>query len=301
MFEISFYNYDRCIRNVLTYRVSPMEYPIYNAELRYQNSAIEKSSVSRFWIVMASALILPAALATIGYFIAAMLEYRGARITNMGNINDVGTALINIGQITLVTLNIAQYIVLMMVGYGLTSNAITRERRASTWDLLLLTYRRARHIVRGKWLASLKALNGDYGMLTLVRIGLVCMVLTMQTVFYPSGALFNRWDVLALCGLVVVMSLLDVMFNTAAALFSVLLHHSGVQSGLTFLVLRLGALIFVVWWLVNAIHLLVTRDANNDWGYIWFSFVCALSYSIAIWGMLKLCELTAIRHAQASS
>lgn len=278
-----------------------MRHPIYDAELRYQSVAIEKSSVSRFWIVLATALIIPAFLATVGYFIAAMLEYRGARLMGTANIRDLESGVMAIGQVTLVTMNIAQYIVLMMVSYGLTSNAINRERRTSTWDLLLLTQRRARHIVGGKWAASLQALNGDYGMLTLMRIGLVCMVLTMQAVFYPSDALFTRWDVLAVCGLMAVMSLLDAMFNTAAALFGVLMHQTAVQSALIFLVLRLGGLVFVVWWFINTIQLLVTRGAGDDWRYIWFSFACISSYSITIWGVLKLCEITAVYQAQASS
>lgn len=278
-----------------------MRYPIYDAELRHQEHLIETSSVSRFWIVMAAALIIPAVLATAGYFIAAMLEYRGARLTGTANIRDFESALIGIGQVTLVTMNIAQYIVLMMVGYGLTANAIGRERRHQTWDLLLLTQRRARHIVRGKWAASLQALNGDYGVLTIMRIGLVCMVLTMQAVFYPQDALFTRWDVLALCGLTVVMSILDAMFNTAAALFSVLIQRAGAQSALVFLTLRLAGVVFVLWWLINSIGLLVTRNTPQDWRYIWFSFACILSYSIATWGVLKLCEIVAIHRTQASS
>jgi len=278
-----------------------MRYPIYDAELRYQNTAIEKSSVSRFWIVMASALIIPAVLATAGYFIAAMLEYRGARLTGTAGIRDLESALLGIGQVTLVTMNIAQYIVLMMVSYGLTANAIGREQRHQTWDLLLLSNRRARHIVRGKWAASLQALNGDYGVLTLMRIGLVCMVLTMQAVFYPQDALFTRWDVLALCGLMAAMSVLDAMFNTAAALLSVLIQRAGAQSALVFLALRLAGVVFALWWFINSLSLLVTRGAADDWRYIWFSVACILSYSIATWGVLKLCEIIAIRRAQASS
>ncbi len=277
-----------------------MRYPIYEAELRHQEYLIENSSVSRFWIAMAAALIIPAVLATASYFIAAMLEYREARLMSTAGVRDLESALIGIGQVTLVTMNIAQYIVLTMVSYGLAANAIAREQRHQTWDLLLLTNRRARHLVRGKWAASLQALNGDYGMLTLMRIGLVCMALTIQTVFYPQGALFTRWDVLALCGLMTAMSVLDTMFGTAAALLSVLIHRAGAQSALVFLAMRVAGVGFALWWFINSLRLLVTRGATEDWRYIWFSLGCILSYSIATWGMLKLSEIVAIRRGQAS-
>src|SRR6185312_1237435 len=70
----------------------------------------------------------------------------------------------------LLTMMIAMSVVVTFVNMALASNSIGREKEGKTWDTLRLTDVGAERIVLGKWWASLRALNGDYVMVAILRM-----------------------------------------------------------------------------------------------------------------------------------
>jgi hypothetical protein len=67
--------------------------------------------------------------------------------------------------------------VVTLINLALAARSIQREKENRTWDNLRLTDIGAGKIVMGKWWASLRALNGDFLMVTLIRMGFVSFYL----------------------------------------------------------------------------------------------------------------------------
>lgn len=148
------------------------QHPITRAELRYQWHIIENGRSGALWIWMAYLLLIPAAIVSLVFFIGAILNQLipgGIHFLPESTASLLG----GLGATHLLAMNLAMYLVLTMITLGLAANSISREKRGKTWDNLLLTGVSARHIVWGKWWATLSALWGDHAVTAVLRLGVV--------------------------------------------------------------------------------------------------------------------------------
>lgn len=149
--------------------------PIVEAEFRHQRFVIKRGRVGGLWILLAAMLIVPALLYSL-FIVLAMPAFDliypvvGDWLENLdeeGTVNSLWQLFFALQYISM----IAMYPVVTMITLGLAANSINRERQGFTWDSLRLTTIGADRIIIGKWLASLRALNGDHVMVTLLRAG----------------------------------------------------------------------------------------------------------------------------------
>ncbi|HRF96278.1 MAG TPA: hypothetical protein PLZ51_13825, partial [Aggregatilineales bacterium] len=122
---------------------------ITKAELRHQWYVLEKSRSGRAWIILAVLMLLPGVLVTL-YLLA--IVFFGLPIYHLNpNNNDFISNLVDVGLVSLITMNVALYLIVILITLGLSNNSITRERKGQTWDVLVLTNVDARQVVLGKW------------------------------------------------------------------------------------------------------------------------------------------------------
>lgn len=275
--------------------------PIALAELRHQRYVINNSRSGRIWILLAMLMLLPALLASVVAFGAVMLGAELPPADSLDRIDSFATFIIGVGEVALITMNIAQYIVVMMISYGLAANSITREKRGNTWDNLLLTNVNARTIVQGKFHASLRALSGDYTMVAVLRVGLMASIVPISRSFIAAtgGAepLISRVDVLLLAVIVIAYTYLEAAMNTALSLFTVLLDVPGSVGASLFLLLRAIALGIGLGWLVTTLQIAFDVPGAS---FLLVGMIGLASYTLASWVMLRLAEVAAVRGSQAT-
>ena len=85
-------------------------------------------------------------------------------------------------------MTVAMYPVVTLITFALSANSVRREKTGHTWDYLRLTELDPQQIVIGKWWASLRALNGDHGMVMVLRLGVSVVFLLM---FYACWTFHN--------------------------------------------------------------------------------------------------------------
>jgi hypothetical protein len=98
---------------------------------------------------------------------------------------------LGLSVVLFVTMNVAQYLVVMFITMGLAANSIAREKQNRTWDTLLLTDLDARRIVWGKWWASLRAEWGDHLMVGVLRLGLLGFTFAAVRDNLPGESIFG--------------------------------------------------------------------------------------------------------------
>jgi ABC-type transport system involved in multi-copper enzyme maturation permease subunit len=283
--------------------------PVAHLELHHQWNVIEKSRSGRIWIALALVMLLPALLASLIFFAAALLGRPLASPLTGADASDIGSTALSLGQLSLLTMNVAQYMVVMLVAYGLSSNSIAREKRGRTWENLLLTDISARTIVIGKCWASLRALYGDHIVVGVLRIGLLAYLLTALGPFAlatANGGLglvaletipFSAGQLLMLAALVLAFTLIDTVMNTAMGLMVALLDVPGAVGISLFAVLRALATAFGLWWIVTTVNLMWFSSPGM---YAVFGTGLLVVYAGLTWGMLRLAQMAAVVGSNAS-
>jgi hypothetical protein len=128
--------------------------------------------------------------------------------------------------VALVVANIVAYVLVVLRGVLTASEAVTRERRDKTWELLMLTGVSRWRLILGKWFGALRITTGSYLWLLFIRLG---------TVFWAVGQMnVNRisWEIgyenvrlwhytfgnpawVEIISLLLLFTLLEWAFNTA--------------------------------------------------------------------------------------
>jgi hypothetical protein len=174
----------------------------------------------------------------------------------------------------LLTMMIAMSIVVTFVNMALAANSIGREKEGKTWDTLRLTDVGAGRIVIGKWWASLRALNGDYVMVTIIRMGFVAFYLASAG---PALAAFRQaqdgmtngvqlWrstqglvPLPLLLLLTLIYSALDAALTAALGVFSALPDEAtGTIAGSAALLVRLATLLGAAVWMYFSLEMAAT-------------------------------------------
>lgn len=280
--------------------------PVAHVELQHQWNVMEKSRSGRVWILLALVLLLPALSATLMFFGAALLGYRMPVPVLFSEIRSLSQSLETAGQLTMMTMNIAQYLVVMLVAYGLSNNSINREKRGKTWENLLLTDISARKIVIGKWWASLRALYGDHIVVGLLRLGMLVYLLDAfgrfiltppPTGVMPESFILPAGQLLILGLFVLLFTAIDTGMNTAMGLTVALMDVPGAVGLLIFGLMRAVATFLGVWFIINTINLVWYR---GDALYVVYASAFLISYGLLTWGMLRLAQIAAVVGSNAS-
>ena len=268
---------------------------ITQAELRHQWYILEKSRSGTAWIILAVLMLLPGVLVTL-YLLG--IAFLGLPLTHLNpNNNDFLSNLVDVGLVSLITMNVALYLIVILITLGLSSNSITRERKGRTWDVLVLSNVDARQIVLGKWWASLVALWGDHAMIGFLRVGLVCGAVISTEPFFgarlpatPQGIspIFIHTAILSV--ILILYTAIDAMFTAALGVGgSVSTHNASLVGGIIFMVRFISIVIFVVWiWSVY-------RDLREGWGYIITAFWGLAGFSLLTWVALRVGEWWAVQ------
>lgn len=141
--------------------------PVVNAEFRHQRFVIQRGRVGWIWIAMAGVMVLPALLIALAYTIAGFLL---PIMESAAQVMDLSAGTMP-SWLWLGIMTLAMYPVVTLITFGLSANSVRREKSGHTWDYLRLTQLDPEQIVIGKWWASLRALNGDHGMVMVLRLG----------------------------------------------------------------------------------------------------------------------------------
>lgn len=241
--------------------------PIVNAEFNHQRFVIKRGRVGYLWILLAAMLIVPALLISLVTSISAFL---GGFVPELGGLTlpitwEVGTTQAFIGNLAWVLILVmapAQYFVVTLVTMALSANSIRREKAGLTWDSLRLTGIGTRRIVWGKWWASMRALAGDHVMVTILRMGLVTLV--MMT-FAPSIDMVYQVDPVSHLSKMPLLLTLTVLFGVCdaalTAAFGVLAaipnEAAGTVVGTSVMGLRMVAIVVSFILLGLSLHLAV--------------------------------------------
>jgi hypothetical protein len=267
---------------------------ITKAELRHQWYVLEKSRSGTAWIILAVLMVIPAVLITL---YAVILVIFGLPFTWSMMSDSFWDNLIEIGIVLLIVMNVALYLIVILITLGLSSNSVSRERKGRTWDVLLLTNVDARQVVLGKWWASLVALWGDHAMIAFLRVGAVCMiVLGIQPLMgirlppAPLGISPTLAHATVLSVMMVTYTAIDAMFTAALGVGgSVSTQNSSVVGGAVFTArfISIGVFLF---WVVRLYNSLVT-----DWGYILVGLLGLVVFALFTWIALRVGEWVAVQ------
>ncbi len=191
---------------------------VAKAEFRYQRFLIENSRSGAGWIVIAILMLAPAILCSLILFVIG--GYSQWSAINQLLYHDAAVIRIfaQIGSIAFVVMNVALYLVVMLVTMGLSATSISREKTNHTWNVLVLTELNARQIVWGKWWASLQALWGDHILLAVLRLGIAGWLIVVYKENLPAGVMGlppGATAVIAMTVLIVAFTVIDAMFTTA--------------------------------------------------------------------------------------
>lgn len=254
--------------------------PVLKAEFRYQRYAIVNGRVGRVWILMAMLLVVPSLLASLFYsflvFLNPLVDFVPQVISSLGGY----------AEAFIFTMNFAMYLVVTLVAFGLATNSISRERRGRTWENLILTSVTARQIVWGKWWASLRALNGDFVMIIVLRIGLSAWVIlfSQESLLSVGGVPAEWFHFPALIVISTVYCVLDAALTTALGVAATLpTQFGGLLAGLTTALLRLFLALFACAWMILSYMMM-----EYSFNYLWMALVGFIVYGLLIWAALRL-------------
>ncbi len=228
--------------------------PVVDAEFHHQRFVIQRGRVGLIWIILAGVMVLPALLISLGYTIAAFLSPVIPQASDV-LLLEAGTMP---SALWLAIMTVAMYPVVMLVTFGLSANSVRREKSGHTWDYLRLTELDAQQIVIGKWWASLRALNGDHGMVMVLRFGFSsAFVMFLSDMIITPFGLPAEWTLLPLlliitaiygfldAGLTAALGIVGAMIDVGGPTFPFILFSIRVFTALVALGLWLGTLFII--------------------------------------------------------
>jgi hypothetical protein len=96
----------------------------------------------------------------------------------------------------------------------LAFDSIAREKAGGTWDNLVLTHMRTRHIILGKWWATVRRMRGGFVLAALLAVGPMVAMQTYAIRYFASGFYAPRvwghdyyvvsWPTILLAGVLIV-------------------------------------------------------------------------------------------------
>ncbi|RMF80702.1 MAG: hypothetical protein D6737_07225 [Chloroflexi bacterium] len=277
------------------------EHPVSQAELKYQRYILETSRAGRVWIWLAYLMLIPAMLISITFLVMGAARWFDPSADTL--LLNVLYGTLGIPLMYLVAMNLATYLVVSLITLGLAANSITREKENRTWDNLLLTNVDARHIVFGKWWATLRALIFDHSMLIILRIGIfVILVMEIERVFVTAKLPPTRIDdtplnLIVVLLLMVAYAALDAAFTVALGVITPLLNLPGPVTLITIL----GSRVFVSLAMVAVPALVISAFAGHSSAlYLVFAIAGLLLLTIMTWGILRIGQSLAVRLQLAS-
>ncbi|TVR21602.1 MAG: hypothetical protein EA396_07710 [Anaerolineaceae bacterium] len=209
---------------------------IAHAELKHQHYVINQNRHSILWIMLALSMIIPGVLLSLVALVLAALDLDAGRWALLAS--PTWAMAVSVGGLSLLVMNLALYVVVMLTALALAYNSITRERQNNTWDILMLTNVDAALLVRGKWWACLRAMWGDYLLLLLLRVGMACVLIV------GVDSVRGGVGLVALIALIITaFTLVDVGFTIALAIASGVTDVSANVSGPVMLAVRLVAIL----------------------------------------------------------
>jgi hypothetical protein len=271
--------------------------PIFAAERRYQGYVIRTNRSSNISIALALLLLIPALImAVYSFFAVAFFGVDLPAVPIFNEIRTTGDSLYTIGALTLVTMNLAHYLVVALISSGLAIFSVQREYRNHTWDLLVLTRVNAWQIASGKIAASLWVLRRDIMIVAALRIGLVAFVLDFIRPAYPAINAPNTAHIVIVSVFVTVWTVLDMMLSVATATASALIPQGRVVlMPLTFAARAVTTFGGVIW-IGRVIHLLYAVSDSLD--YAVTGIIGITVFACLAMGALKIAEFSAqIAHA----
>ncbi len=275
--------------------------PVAWAELRHQRYVIRNGRAGWLWIVMALLMLIPALLASISFYGAALLGVEITLVFSLPQVQSLGDFIMLGLHAALLGMNIALYPVVMLISLALAGSSITREKTAHTWDLLRLSEMDARTLVSGKFRASLRALIGDHMFVGVLRLGLLALVLQLQ-----QGGPAPALDLFFLGGLLLLATALDAMMNTIMALLVTLTNWPGSVSVNVFVGLRVAATIYGLGWIGATVGYLSTDTPASPayvmtalGGLLLYGLAFLLCYALTLAAAVHGSGLTAARRGNA--
>jgi hypothetical protein len=271
--------------------------PIFAAERRYQGYVIRTNRSSNLSIALALLLLIPALIMAVYSFFA--VTFFGVDLPAVPIFNEIMTtadSLYTVGALTLVTMNLAHYLVVALISSGLAIFSVQREYRNHTWDLLVLTRVNAWQIASGKIAASLWVLRRDIMIVAVLRIGLVAFVLDFIHPAYPAINAPNTAHILIVSVFVTIWTILDMMLSVATATASALIPQGRVfLMPLTFAARAVSTFGGVIW-IGRVIHQLYAMPDGLDYAVTGFLGIAV--FALLAIGALKTAEFSAqIAHA----
>lgn len=155
----------------------PVDSPVLQAEIKHQQDS--RGIVQRPGYRWGARLILGIGLVTsllvfaIEFVASWNWEYSAALAQSESLVVVIGYVL---PSVILQPLTLIVDLVLVFRTLLLSSDAVAREQRGRTWQLLILTAQSPRKIVVGKWWATVLHLAPQYLMLSALRVGVVVLM-----------------------------------------------------------------------------------------------------------------------------
>lgn len=257
---------------------------------------MENTRAGTVWIWLAYLLIYPAvAIALVVYLGALASQILPGSILFIPDASNL--VWVTLGTLDVIAMNIALYVVVTLVTLGLSANSIAREKQGKTWDALLLTGVDARHLVWGKWWATVRTLWKDYALVGMLRLGMVAWLIaatSSEFFFRPFlPGLSAGMAYLLVGGLVAVLyTVLDAMLTAALGLVAALADF---RTGIA----AVGALIIRVVMLFAPLAippLVFTQlEVHEASFYLEFWMVCLAINAGLVWLLLRGGQALAVR------
>jgi len=267
---------------------------ITKAELRHQWYVLEKSRSGTAWIVIAILMVIPAVLITLYAVILVIFNLPFTwSITSDSFLDN----LVEIGIVLLVVMNVALYIIVILITLGLSSNSVSRERKGRTWDVLLLTNVDARQVVLGKWWASLVALWGDHAMIAFLRVGAVCLIVLgiqplmgIRLASAPLGIAPVLVHSAVLSVMMVAYTAIDAMFTAALGVGGSVSTQNSSLVGAAVFTARFISIGVFLFWIMRLYNSLIV-----GWGYILVGLLGLAIFALFTWIALRVGEWVAVQ------
>lgn len=266
--------------------------PITQAELTFQRRSSAAQRPRRWWRLLLAwpyrLLVVVAIISSIALIsaeiTALLIGYDFAWLPSSAQ-NIAGIFLFFIPLVTLIPITLLLHFKAQLRTLTFASNAISREKRGGTWDLLLLTPVDARQIVRGKWWATLRHVWGDYALLALLRAGsLVWMVMEANRIHlsgYPDPQFeieLRHFDpsllhIMLGMAAIVGFTMLNAVYTSALGTLGSVFARGGGTSLTLAIVVRVVTLIGTALLLGGIAHLVLLRllssFGSDDYYFSW--------------------------------
>ena len=199
--------------------------PVVNAEFRHQRFIIQRGRVGWIWIILAGVMVLPALLIALAYTLAGLLL---PVVESAAQVMDLAAGTMP-SWLWLGIMTVAMYPVVTLITFALAANSVRREKSGFTWDYLRLTQLDPEQIVIGKWWASLRALNGDHGMVMILRLGMsAAFVIEFSQINLISSEPFTIWGFMILLSAITALySFLDAGLTAALGITGAMVDIGG--------------------------------------------------------------------------